>query len=636
MKQTVTLSFVSKVVICTLLLWVYNLIGSEGVNVKIQDIIDNAVNGSTIEITNYTKNENGYQIDYPYALLKEPLKIKNKNRIKINFHNIAISLTDTANCFILIENCENIKINNLDLNRRQYFQEKTKTRVNSYFKIINSKSIDMSNVQCFIDYENCSFTDLISAENSSDITIDKFRGGFSNFKNCSNIVISNSTFNTYAALFFDSKCINISIHNNDFGKTKNIFSTAMRPYIDSLKIADSFKDNEYKIYYNAYDLKSIDNAEIKDFRPNGRYWRTTLVLPYNTTDTPSLSYYPEAAFRFMFSDIGNFSNDKIKKVLINDDYTFYAIKGLENIANEIKSMNDMELQMNRGKIIRILKSVQSAYLLEYNKNYLNKRYTYRIQGQTESYNPMFEQPYSTFIPRIKNDPKYYTHISGDDFKLHFGGDGGQMIKYAVLKKLFNDNDNTYSEDFTTVKPSYGLVKNGDGQGGFSNIKSDFNIIRKTTNFYNESQWSIYKSMFVGDPVYSYTKESTKQAPLGRLTITDDIYVESVNQRLNFHRFEANVQTDGALYSGTYKVQAERLIITYNKDTNLYSGEIVDKKKNKNFLFKDCALENLQSNGANLAFKKVNIKDKKTGKEKIIFGLLVGDEFGAGFWEKLSK
>lgn len=289
---------------------------------------------------------------------------------------------------------------------------------------------------------------------------------------------------------------------------------------------------------------------------NYRYTDYWLLIPDNIATYNYLSHYPLTAFRFVI----NYNENKIDNLTVNklregrlDGYynilSFEKIKGFEDAAKELKTLDEFSASAKKKEFITKLKNCYKKYENEY-KKYLNNiyvfkneatwrggrqrihEYSYKVNRILPEYNHgevkgryyikrdnyNFDDKTITLgllmtSPNWRFSSNWWEYYYKDKFSKKYKRsktvsnifpDAITMpLSIENAKKLFGDKTNAFGDTFLTIKPKPGFFGRS---GTLSYIVSNFDIIKITKKFYGEDTGS-------EEPVLMFEIDTTKNKPL---------------------------------------------------------------------------------------------------------------------------
>ena len=332
---------------------------------------------------------------------------------------------------------------------------------------------------------------------------------------------------------------------------------------------------------------STTNAKLVNFI-FGRYdYSFYLVIPQNIEEYQYLNHYPFTAFMFLYHyDEGKIANLTVKELKSHslggadsccagdgfyDALKFGKIKGFEDIADDLESMDVFEVAEKKADILSRLLENYGNYKKDFKRYLQGFDGTYKLRTGSFS-NPNWNKlkEYDEKIEIDEPIPKsFYERIDVKDYdfdkklfriellspiskisskgweyhylkKLKDQFTGLEYLKKAALynltykkkpvlynpeieeeiqipmsieeaKEIFMDENRVFCETILTVKPEKGAF--GYEGAAFFVMSSNFNIIKITKNYYKNKNWSNQEEKFVGDPVFTVELESKEGPPL---------------------------------------------------------------------------------------------------------------------------
>ena len=328
-------------------------------------------------------------------------------------------------------------------------------------------------------------------------------------------------------------------------------------------------------------LASNVNAKLVNYI-FGRYdYSFYLVIPQNIEAYQYLNHYPFTAFMFLYhydeEKIANLTVKELKSHSLGgadsccagdgfyDALKFDKIKGFEDIAEELGSMDVFEVAERKADILSTLLENYGNYKKEYKRYLQGFNGTYKLRtgnfsnpnwNKLKEYdeNVEIDEPIpKSFYERI--DVKDYdfdkklfriellspiSKISSKGWEYHYlkklkdEFTGLEYLKKAALynlkykrrpvlynpdieeeiqipmsideaKEIFMDENRVFCETILTITPEEGSF--GYAGAAFFVKSSNFNIIKITKNYYKNKNWSNQEEKFVGDPVFTVELEA---------------------------------------------------------------------------------------------------------------------------------
>lgn len=298
-------------------------------------------------------------------------------------------------------------------------------------------------------------------------------------------------------------------------------------------------------------MGNAPNAKLMKFYFDS-YNKIQLLIPDNISDYQYLNHYPLSAFLFVtLYDQQKIANLNVKDIMnghlgrwdFYDILSFDRIKGFEDIATEIKKLDEFGVAARKNEIISKLIDCYKTYYKDYERYLkgMNGYYIFKNPTEEDRYTwPMLPEyrkvksiPTTNFMHEISRDKYNFDRglieiITFGHYRLNYNDswEYGYMSKFYDIyknskkvdprfpksisipmsidnaRKLFGDQQKAFCETLFTVKPVYGLF------GKFSTLTykvSNFDIYKITKKCYREDTG-------FNDPVLIFEFESTKDKP----------------------------------------------------------------------------------------------------------------------------